>query len=226
MSSKELPRIDTITLATVLPRVFAGQEHEGHVAASEVWLRETVFTRPGRYMVEAESGTGKSSMCSFIYGSRRDFNGTILFNGRDTSTLSADEWCVIRRRHLALLPQELRLFPELTVMENILIKNRLTDRCSGSEIAAMLDLLGIAGKSREPAGRLSVGQQQRVALVRALCQPFDFLILDEPVSHLDVRNNATAAALVERVASANEAAVITTSVGNPLALDDAVHIRL
>lgn len=224
-------KINTIKLENTLPRVFAGAEGDGHVKASQVWLHDLTFSRPEHYMIEAESGTGKSSLCSFIYGNRRDYLGIIRFNDRDISTLSIKEWCEIRRTSLALLPQEMRLFPELTAMENIMIKNRLTGRYGRDEIMSMLDRLEIAGKADQKASRLSVGQQQRVALVRAICQPFDFIILDEPVSHLDRRNNLIVAGLIAEAAQSNNAAIITTSVGNPLLLDEVTsvtphHIKL
>lgn len=215
-----MERIGTITLRDVLPAVFAGEEDKDVYRRSDVWTAECRFERPRRYLVMAESGTGKSSMCSFIYGNRRDYRGTILFNGTDIAGYTIADWCGLRRRHLALLPQEMRLFGEITAMENILIKNSLTDRYSETEILRMMEALEIDFKAYHRAGILSIGQQQRVALVRALCQPFDFLLLDEPVSHLDARTNALAAALVERVADENGAAVITTSVGNHLLLGD------
>lgn len=228
MSKTTLPfgRIDSITLDMALPGVFAGQEQEGHVARSEVWMHNLALSRPGRYMIEAESGAGKSSLCSFVYGNRNDYLGRILFNDIDVRTLSIEQWCGIRLNHLAILPQEMKLFAELSVMENIQIKNRLTGACSTDQIKQMLDRLGVADKADQPAGRLSVGQQQRVAVIRALCQPFDFIILDEPVSHLDATNNGRVAQLVTEAAARNDAAIITTSVGNPLALDEAKHIRL
>jgi len=173
-------------------------------------------------MVEAESGTGKSSLCAFVYGNRRDYEGTIMFNDRDIRTFSIGDWCDVRRRHLAYLPQNMMLFPELTAFDNINIKNRLTDRLSGTEIRAMLDRLEIGNKADVPAARLSIGQQQRVAIIRALAQPFDFLLLDEPVSHLDSRNNVIVAQLIVETARANDAAIITTSVGNPLLLTEVV----
>ncbi|MDE6396577.1 MAG: ATP-binding cassette domain-containing protein [Muribaculaceae bacterium] len=210
--------MNRITLSRALPRVFAGAENEAPVCRSEVWLRDLTLERGRRYLIEAESGTGKSSLCSFIYGNRRDYLGTIRFDDRDISTFSIAEWCDIRRRHLALLPQEMRLFPELTALENVMIKNRLTDRFSEAEIRRLLDRLEIGMKADVPAARLSIGQQQRVAIVRTVAQPFDFILLDEPVSHLDERNNRIVAALIEEYADQNNAGIITTSVGNPLLL--------
>lgn len=213
--------IDRITLRNVLPRVFRGSESEPPVCHSEVWLREDVsFVRPSAYIVEAESGTGKSSLCSFVYGARTDYDGEILFDGEDVRGFSIERWCALRREALAYLPQEMRLFGELSVMDNIMVKNRLTSYRSESEVMGMLDRLELAHKAGEPAGRLSVGQQQRVAIVRALCQPFDFLLVDEPVSHLDVRNNATVASLIVEEATARQASVIVTSVGNKLSIQD------
>ena len=154
--------IENIELKRVLPQVFRGSEKEAPVKDSELWLRESVvFSRGRNYIIEAESGTGKSSLCAFIYGSRRDYEGRILFDGQDAAALSIDRWCELRRRSLAYLPQEMRLFPELTVMENVMIKNRLTDFRSGDEIRRMLSRLEIEGKAGERAGRLSVGRSGR-----------------------------------------------------------------
>ena len=197
--------IETISLVGLLPKVFEGCEQEPPVCTSEVWLKDVELLRGRRYLISAESGTGKSSLCSFIYGNRTDYNGKIFFDGRDTRSLGIDERCDFRRRSLSLLPQEMRLFPELSVMENIRLKNDLTGFRSDREIFDLLDELEIAGKADSKAAFLSIGQQQRVAIVRALCQPFDFLILDEPVSHLDARNNAAAATMVQREADRRQA---------------------
>ncbi len=212
-------RIDKISLHGLLPRAFADVACRQSVEVSQVWLGELTFNRGERYILTAGSGSGKSSLCSYIYGNRSDYEGTILFNGDDISRFGHSRWSEMRMRHIALLPQEMRLFPELTVLENIELKNRLTRFKTAGEIMDMLALLEIADKTAEPVARLSIGQQQRVALVRALCQPMDFLILDEPVSHLDAHCNRLAALLVERETAHQEAAVIVTSVGNALSIE-------
>lgn len=215
--------INSIHLHNALPKVFTGAEKEAPVCLSEVWLHDLTFRRGECYLIEAESGTGKSSLCSFIYGNRDDYTGHIYFNDTDLRSLTIADWCDVRRRSLALLPQDMRLFPQLTALENVQIKNRLTGCLSDTEIADMFERLEIPSKMHSPARLLSIGQQQRVAIIRALAQPFSFIILDEPVSHLDARNNKTVAALILEHARRRGAGIITTSVGNPLLIQSSIN---
>jgi ABC-type lipoprotein export system ATPase subunit len=202
--------------------VFAGQDG----IHSDVWLQDITLERGKRYLISAESGTGKSSMCSYIYGYRQDYSGTIAFDGQDIRSLSIAQWCDIRKHHIAYLPQDMRLFGELTAMENVQLKNRLTCHKSEQEIKQMFELMGIADKLDSLASKLSIGQQQRVAIIRTLCQPCDFILLDEPVSHLDDENNRIVADLITDEATRQGAGIIATSVGNHLKMDDATLINL
>lgn len=222
----EIQNIHTITLERLLPHVFRGSEGEAPVKYSRVWLTEFEFLRGNYYLIEAESGAGKSSLCSYMYGLRHDFEGKIDFNGIDTSRFKIEDWCQLRQRHLAYLPQEMHLFPELTAFENVELKNRLTGWKNTAQIRDMFERLGVADRADRPAGKLSVGQQQRVAVIRSLCQPFDFLLIDEPVSHLDDKSNAAVAQLVNEEAMAQGAAVIATSVGNHIQLPNMTSFRL
>lgn len=210
-----------ITIENVIPKVFVGMP-----ITSQVWQQKITFTTPEFCLIEAESGMGKSSLCSFIYGYRKDYEGRILFDDIDISRFTIEEWCRIRTHHISLLPQELRIFPELTALENIQIKNKLTHFKSETEIIEMLTRLELDKKVHSPAGLLSRGQQQRVAIVRALCQPMDFLFLDEPVSHLDVRNNKIAASLIVEELTAQNASAVATSVGAVIELPYNHKIKL
>lgn len=210
-----MTRINTITLDGVLPEVFAGEPPR----ESDVWATHANLRRGDAYRVSAASGTGKTSLCSFLMGVRRDYLGSISFDSRDIRSLSRNDWGIVRRSHLAYLPQELDLFEELSAADNVMLKNRLTDFKTESEIRAMFEELGIDNRYNAPVGRMSVGQRQRVALIRALCQPFDFILLDEPVSHLDSENNRLCGLMVAHHAAALEAGIISTSVGNPLVLE-------
>ena len=214
--------MNEITLHNTLPRVFAGRD----AVPSDVWQRELRFERGKHYLVSAESGTGKSSLCSYIYGYRIDYEGRIDFDGRDVRSLSVKEWCQVRQRHIAYLPQDMRLFGELTAMENVELKNRLTGFKSREEIIKLFEAMGIADKVDSLASKLSIGQQQRVAIIRTLCQPCDFIMLDEPVSHLDDENNHIVARLITEEAQRQGAGVIATSVGYHLKIDGANTISL
>lgn len=213
-----MERINTIALNGVLPRAFSGGEERARFSGSDVFLSNFKFERGTNYCLNATSGMGKTSLCSFIFGARTDYEGRILFNDTDVSSYDILQWCEVRRGHLAYLPQELDIFDELTALDNVLLKNRLTDYRTEAEIRQMFHRLEIENRLDFPAGRMSVGQRQRVAVIRAICQPFDFIMLDEPVSHLDEANNRICSEMIVEAAQANEAGVIFTSVGNPLLL--------
>ena len=214
--------IEEITLDSLLPRVFAREE----LPYSEVWRRKVSFRRGGRYLVESASGGGKSSLAAFITGARRDYEGRLLFDGRDASSLGIPDWQEIRRAHIAYLPQELALFPELSAIDNILLKGEICGDVDMKRVGEWMERLGITDRRDYPAGKLSIGQQQRVALIRSLCQPFDFMLLDEPVSHLDEANNRVAARIVEEEALRQGAGVIIFSVGNPLMIENPEKLNL
>ena len=207
--------MEKISLNNTLPKVFAG--HSG--IHSAIWLQDIELLRGKRYLISAESGTGKSSLCSYIYGYRQDYSGRIAFDGTDINSLTIAQWCDVRKRHIAYLPQDMRLFGELTAIENVDLKNRLTAFKSREDIERLFEQLGIADKMDSLASKLSIGQQQRVAIIRTLCQPCDFILLDEPVSHLDDENNRIVADIITAEATRQGAGVIATSVGNHLQMD-------
>ena len=201
--------MNTIRLEHAFPEVFANRSD----LKSEVWQQDITFEKGRLYLVEASSGTGKSSLCSFIYGYRQDYQGMISFDGQNIRNLKVSDWTRLRQRHLSLMWQELRLFPELTAMENVLIKNRLTGFKKKKDIHQWFEELGIADKVNTPLGLMSFGQQQRVAMMRALVQPFDFLFVDEPISHLDDQNARAMADIMMEEASRQGAGVVVTSIG-------------
>lgn len=206
--------MDKIQLINTLPEVFANRTD----IVSDIWLQNVEFEKDKLYLVEANSGTGKSSLCSFIYGYRKDYKGQILFDGEDARAYSISKWTDLRKKHFALLWQELRMFPELTAMENVMIKNKLTGYQKKKQILEWFDMLGISDKVDSKMGIMSFGQQQRVALIRTLCQPFDFVFVDEPISHLDDSNSAIMGEILTTEAKRQGAGIIATSIGKHMEL--------
>lgn len=203
--------MQTIHLNNTVPNPIA--EVASH--DSQIWFKERSFERGKHYLVHAESGTGKSSFFDFLYGRRSDFQGKILFDNKDIKSYKVTDWNETRQRNISLVFQGFRLFPELSVWENLQLKNQLTKYLSDQKLIQMLEQLGIPDKKDKPLQQLSYGQQQRVAIIRAMCQPFDFLLLDEPFSHLDQQNQQNICGLINAELKEREAGLILCSLGDP-----------
>ena len=214
--------MNTIILKHTLPQVFAQRSD----IISDVWLKDIVFEKGKTYLLEANSGTGKSSLCSFVYGYRKDYQGRIFFDEQNILQLTVKQWVDQRKKHLSLLWQDLRLFPELSAFENVQLKNKLTGFQKKKTIEEWFDRLGIDDKKNALVGQMSFGQQQRVALIRALCQPFDFLFADEPVSHLDDSNSQIMADILQEEVQKQGAGLIVTSIGKRMELPYDAVLRL
>ncbi len=206
--------MEKILFDNVVPQVFAQRED----LVSDVWRKQLTFEKGRLYLLEAESGKGKSTFCSYVVGYRNDYSGRLFFDATDTKSLKVKDWTLVRQQHVSCLFQELRLFPELTAYENVEIKNQLTGWKTRQQIADWFEQLGIAEKWDVKVGRMSFGQQQRVALVRALVQPFDFLLADEPISHLDDNNADIVGRLMMEESRAQGAGIIITSIGKHMKL--------
>ncbi|MFZ4769805.1 MAG: ATP-binding cassette domain-containing protein [Ferruginibacter sp.] len=178
------------------------------ISQSMIWNRELSFSKEEKIQLIAPSGSGKTSFIHFLYGLRKDYKGNILFNNKNIAGFDAEEIARYRSSHLSIVFQDLRLFADHTAYENIHIKKILNPFCTEDSIFEMAERLGISNKLNQPAGICSYGEQQRIAIIRALQQPFDFLILDEPFSHLDENNSKKAMALIEEEVEKRNAGII------------------
>ena len=206
--------MQNIRLQGVIPTVFNGQVPSDPV--SDVWGTDLLFEKGRSYLIRAASGRGKSSLCSYIYGLRNDYEGVISFDGRSISEIGYVSWNAIRQNHLGVLFQDLRLFGDLNAVENVMIKAGLTSFCDEKRAADMLCELGLSDRLDRPVRLLSFGQQQRVAFVRMMCQKADFWMLDEPVSHLDAGNAAIMVQMLEHEISRTGTGLIVTTIGHDL----------
>ena len=204
--------MDVIRFQDVCPQVFA--DISG--TFSDVWRQRLEIRKGETYLVEAESGKGKSTFCSYLMGYRQDYQGNIFFDAMDVRQYRIPDWITIRRRHISCLFQDLRLFPELTAWENVEMKNRLTQYKNHEEVKQWFVRMGIPDKMNVKVGMMSFGQQQRVAMIRALVQPFDFLLADEPISHLDDAHAAVMGEVMMEEARKQGAGIIITSIGKHL----------
>jgi putative ABC transport system ATP-binding protein len=183
------------------------------LSAESCWKKESLIDSGQRYLVEAPSGTGKTTLINIIYGTRHDYEGNVLMDGKDIKSFSIDHWTMLRQEFLSAVFQDLRLFPQLSAIENIRLKNDLKTTLKEEEIRFMAEELGVAHRMDQKCGTLSLGQQQRIAIIRALAQPFRLILLDEPFSHLDEDNSRKACKMIEAACIKNQAGLLLTSLG-------------
>jgi ABC-type lipoprotein export system ATPase subunit len=177
-------------------------------SASQIWDQNLTINKGEHLHVVAPSGSGKTSLIHFIYGLRKDYSGDVYYGNTNIKNLSVEDLSSFRQNKISIIFQDLRLFEDQTVRENIDIKRILDPYYSPEKIAEMAQRLGVENKLNQLAKTCSYGEQQRVAIIRALMQPFDFLLLDEPYSHLDETNRKKAMELIYEECEKRAAAMI------------------
>ena len=189
------------------------------IERSEVWETQLQIEPKSFTLISAHSGKGKSTLLHLLYGLRKDFSGEVIMDGENIQKQTSSGWTSLRSTQIALLFQELKLFPKLCARENIELIPQINHNVpSGLEMAKQL---GMEGFLTKPVETLSFGQRQRIALIRTLRKPFKLLLLDEPFSHLDQENIDLASSLINEIARANQATVLLTSLEEtpPLSFD-------
>ena len=194
----------TISLENIKPEFLETEKIE----SSETWNKLIEINKGEKVQIIATSGRGKTSFIHFLYGLRKDYSGNILFDKKNIKGFNAEELALNRNKICSIIFQDLRLFPDHTVFENINIKRLLNPFHPEERIKEMAAKLGIENKLNKLLRTCSYGEQQRVAIIRALQQPFEFLLMDEPFSNLDEANRKKAMELIEEEASKRNAAII------------------
>ncbi|HUZ59822.1 MAG TPA: ATP-binding cassette domain-containing protein [Hanamia sp.] len=175
---------------------------------SQIW-EQTIAINKGEHLhIVAPSGSGKTSLIHFIYGLRKDYSGSVFYDDMDIKKLSTEDFSTFRQNKISIIFQDLRLFENQTVQENIEIKRILNPYHQPERIIEMLKKLGVENKLNQLVKTCSYGEQQRIAIIRSLMQPFDFLLLDEPYSHLDELNRKKAMDLIYEECEKRGAAMI------------------
>jgi ABC-type lipoprotein export system ATPase subunit len=178
---------------------------------SDIWNSHLQFSKGEWVKIKAPSGTGKTTFIHIIYKLRHDYEGTVLWSNTELKNITGDSLAQIRQQKISVVFQDLRLFANLTARENIELKRVLqTPLYESNIIDVMAERLGVTHILDQRAGLCSYGEQQRLAIIRALIQPFDWLIMDEPFSHLDQENISKAAALIAEECSKRKAGFLLT----------------
>lgn len=196
-----------IQFSKVLPYPLSSIQHK----SDSIWSADFSILSGQRILLNAASGKGKTTFTHLLMGIRNDYSGVISFNQKDIRELSINDWIEIRKNQISVVYQDLQLFPELSAFENVVIKNQLSHSLSHEEIESLFEAVGLIDKKNQITGTLSMGQKQRVAIIRAFCQPFQWIILDEPFSHLDIENSSICLKLILDRCKKSQSGIILTS---------------
>jgi putative ABC transport system ATP-binding protein len=168
-----------------------------------------------RIFLQGDSGSGKSTLLGLLAGLRQPTSGDVTVLGTPISTLSGRKRDAFRAKNIGVVFQQFNLIPFLSVLDNILLAAEFAQVSSSAVRARGLELLERVNLdpalSLRKASQLSIGQQQRVAIVRALINSPALLLVDEPTSALDQANKETFLTLLHEVLDDANCAMIFVS---------------
>ena len=204
-------------------------EREYEVGSAVVHALQGISLRIDRgclTVIHGRSGSGKTTLLNMIGGLDRPTRGQVWVDGAEVSAMGEEELVRMRREKIGFVFQAFGLVPILSAAENVEVPLRLQNTAPdvrAERVAELLELVGLAGRSRHRPYELSGGEQQRVAIVRALANRPKLLIADEPTGQLDSANARTIMEVVRGlVRSEGVSAIVATH--DPLLLDIADRV--
>ena len=181
---------------------------------------------PGELLaIVGRSGSGKTTLLNLIAGLDRPDEGTVYLDGRGITSASEAELTTLRRSHIGFVFQSFGLLPLLSAAENIALALRIagaSSRDEGQRTRELLELVGLSARAGHRPYELSGGEQQRVAVARALANRPRLLIADEPTGELDTVTGAQIFGLLQ--AAAAEGVTIVMATHDPLIVNYAHRV--
>lgn len=160
-------------------------------------------------LITGASGTGKTTLLHLLGGLLRPTSGSVFINETNICMLSSKKLDHFRGQNIGLILQKAHFIASLNVLQNIELASWLTDKTTKHQKAKeLLSLLGLEKFGSKLPSQLSVGQQQRVSIARALINEPKLLLADEPTSSLDDENTKIVADLLANLSQKYNAALI------------------
>lgn len=161
--------------------------------------------------LRGESGTGKTTLLHLIAGILKADEGKILLDGQDLQSLNESERDQLRANQIGYIFQTFNLLQGYTCLENVLLGMTFGPGSDRDYASDLLQKVGMGERLHHYPKQLSTGQQQRVAVARALANRPKLVLADEPTGNLDSQHATTALELIRRVCKENEAALLLVS---------------
>jgi putative ABC transport system ATP-binding protein len=170
--------------------------------------------REGEFVsITGESGSGKSTLLSILGAISPPTSGVISIDDIDVASLGTDQVADLRREYIGIVFQQFHLIPYLTALENVMLPLCITKRSGAEQREMAMDSLtrvGLGSKGGRLPSQLSGGEQQRVAVARALVNEPPIILADEPTGNLDTKTGEEIFRLLTRLNEAGETVVLVT----------------
>lgn len=196
----------------------------GYVQAGrqvDVLSEASLMLHPGRITaLVGPSGAGKTTLLNLAGLLEQPKSGQIWINGTKATGLSERKRTQLRRRHIGMVFQFHRLFPEFSALENIMIPqmlNGLSQTESEKRAKLLLEMVGLSERATHRPGLLSGGEQQRVAIARSVANAPDILLADEPTGNLDPETGETVFQSLQRIVHGTDTAALIVTHNQKLA---------
>lgn len=196
----------------------------GYVQAGrqvDVLSEASLMLHPGRITaLVGPSGAGKTTLLNLAGLLEQPKSGQVWINGTKATGLSERKRTQLRRRHIGMVFQFHRLFPEFSALENIMIPqmlNGLSQTESEKRAKLLLEMVGLSDRATHRPGLLSGGEQQRVAIARSVANAPDILLADEPTGNLDPETGETVFQSLQRIVHGTDTAALIVTHNQKLA---------
>ena len=196
----------------------------GYVQAGrqvDVLSEASLMLHPGRITaLVGPSGAGKTTLLNLAGLLEKPKSGQVWINGTKATGLSERKRTQLRLRHIGMVFQFHRLFPEFSALENIMIPqmlNGLSQSESEKRAKLLLEMVGLSDRATHRPGLLSGGEQQRVAIARSVANAPDILLADEPTGNLDPETGETVFQSLQRIVHGTDTAALIVTHNQKLA---------
>ena len=176
------------------------------------------------------SGSGKSTLLNVISGIDRPDGGQVWIGGQELTGISERDRTLFRRKHIGFVFQFFNLIPTLTVLENVTLPvelNGASQKMARHQAEPLLDAVGLLDRARTYPDKLSGGEQQRIAIARALVHDPKLVLADEPTGNLDENTGESVLALLDRLTrqAGKNLIMVTHSAESAMWADRVFHLR-
>jgi putative ABC transport system ATP-binding protein len=187
---------------------------EGEGSTVQAIKEMTFFIDDGEFVsIMGQSGSGKSTLLSILGGLNHPTRGKVLLDTLDIYKLSSEQRADLRSEYIGVIFQSFQLIPYLTVLENVKMPMAITGKKAKVQdkmARDVLDRVGLANKADRLPDQLSGGEQERVAIARAIVNKPPILLADEPTGNLDSKTAAEIMGLLKELNSEGQTIIMVT----------------